>query len=353
MGGCLITNRGHIIYNGTPLEVVNNFNYLGTVFNYTGTFMLNQETLAGKGLKALNCLLYNLKRYPLKLKVICQLFDAFVGSILNYSCEIWGFGKCKDIERIHLKFCKVLLKVKSSTCNVGVYGELGRSPLYINRYSRIIKFWCHLLQSNNILISNLYNALVVSCASGKSNWAKSVKTLLDSYGFSYVWSNPFSVNLNTFHLHFKQKVIDVFKQTWFNDVNNSRSLILYKSFKQSFELEHYLSVLPKKFRIILSQLRLSAHQLRIETGRYSQNRVDRALRLCTLCDRSDIEDEYHFVLICPVYIQIRQKYIRPFYYLRPSVYKFINLMQSNQINILRNLGKYVYESFAIRKSLIG
>ena len=105
---------------------------------------------------------------------------------------------------------------------------------------------------------------------------------------------------------------------------------MYKSFKQSFELEHYLSVLPKKFRIVLSQLRLSAHHLRIETGRYAHNRVDRALRLCTLCDRSDIEDEYHFVLICPVYSQIRQKYIRPFYYLRPSVYKFIKLMQSNQ-----------------------
>ena len=333
--------------------MVNNFNYLGTVFNYTGTFVLNQETLVGKGLKALNCLLYNVKRYPLKPKLICQLFDAFVGSILNYSCEIWGFGKCKDIERIHLKFCKILLKVKSSTCNVGVYGELGRYPLYINRYSRIIKFWCHVLQSNNILILKLYNSLVASCNNGKTNWAKGVKTLLDNYGFSYVWHNPFSVNLNTFHLHFKHKVIDVFKQTWYNDVNNSRSLILYKSFKQSFEFEHYLSALPKKFRIVLSQLRLSAHQLRIETGRYSQNRVDRVLRLCTLCDRSDIEDEYHFVLICPVYSQIRQKYIRPFYYLRPSVYKFIKLMQSNQINVLRNLGKYVYESFAIRKSLIG
>ena len=349
-GGLL--NNESWAYNGTPLEVVNNFNYLGTVFNYTGTFVLNQETLVGKGLKALNCLLYNLKRYPLRPKLVCQLFDAFVGSILNYSCEIWGFGKCKDIERIHLKFCKILLKVKSSTCNVGVYGELGRYPLYINRYSRIIKFWCHILQSNNILILKLYNSLVASCNNGKTNWAKGVKTLLDNYGFSYVWSNPFSVNLNTFHLHFKHKVIDVFKQTWYNDVNNSRSLILYKSFKQSFELEHYLSVLPKKFRIVLAQLRLSAHHLRIETGRYAHNRVDRALRLCTLCDRSDLEDEYHFVLICPVYSQIRQKYIRPFYYLRPSVYKFIKLMQSNQINVLRNLGKYVYESFAIRKSLI-
>ena len=31
-------------YDGVQLDAVNNFNYLGTVFNYTGTFALNQET---------------------------------------------------------------------------------------------------------------------------------------------------------------------------------------------------------------------------------------------------------------------------------------------------------------------
>ena len=110
-------------YNGSPLEVVNDFNYLGTVFNYTGTFALNQEMLIGKGLKALNCLLYNTKTYALTPKVMCQLFDTFVGSILSYSCEVWGFGKCKSIERIHLKFCKTLLKVRASTPSIGVYGD--------------------------------------------------------------------------------------------------------------------------------------------------------------------------------------------------------------------------------------
>lgn len=49
-------------YKGIPLEVVDSFNYLGTVFNYTWNFALNQEMLVGKGLKALNCLLYNTKK---------------------------------------------------------------------------------------------------------------------------------------------------------------------------------------------------------------------------------------------------------------------------------------------------
>ena len=99
-------------------------------------------------------------------------------------------------------------------------------------------------------------------------------------------------------------------------------------------------------------MRLSAHQLRIETGRYARNRLERALRLCTLCDISDIEDEYHFALVCPVYDSIRKKYISSFYYKRPNVFKFITLMQSNQLKVLRNLGKYLCESFALLKTLM-
>ena len=109
--------------------------------------------------------------------------------------------------------------------------------------------------------------------------------------------------------------------------------------------------MSSKFRIVISRLRLSAHQLRIETGRYARNRTDRALHSCKLCDKSDLEDEYRFILVCPAYDSIRKKYILPFYDNRPSVYKFTALMQNKQPNVLRNLGKYLYESFALRKSL--
>ena len=56
-------------------------------FNY-GNFALNSDFIIGKSLKALNVLLYNCKRYPMKRNVLCQHFDAFVGSILIYSSEV-------------------------------------------------------------------------------------------------------------------------------------------------------------------------------------------------------------------------------------------------------------------------
>ena len=137
---------------------------------------------------------------------------------------------------------------------------------------------------------------------------------------------------------------------WPGVVSRSSPLVLYKKFKSGLENERFLDLLPYKLRIGISQLRLSAHQLRIVTGRYSHNRIDGSMRLCTLCDRSDIEDEYHFVIFCPAYSHLRQQYINPYYYRHQSVYKFILLMKSTKLGTLKKLGKYVLESF-LRETL--
>jgi len=77
------------------------------------------------------------------------LFDTFFCSILNYACEISGFSKSKEIERIHLKFCKKIIMCKMNTA---VYGESGHYPLYSSRYVRILKYWFRLIQTDNIII---------------------------------------------------------------------------------------------------------------------------------------------------------------------------------------------------------
>jgi hypothetical protein len=62
------------------------------------------------------------------LSIQCQLdlFDKIIKSILLYGCEVWGFSKNEIIERVQLRFCKLLLNFKTSTPSYMVYGELGR-----------------------------------------------------------------------------------------------------------------------------------------------------------------------------------------------------------------------------------
>ena len=164
----------------------------------------------------MNFLLNECSEFDIKPKILCQLFDTFVGSILNYSCEIWGESKSKVIERLHLKLCKRLLEVKSNTCNAAVYGELGRYPLYINRYIRIIKYWLKVVNTDNILLKCVYLDAVEDCHKGCRNWVSNIIDLLNMYGFSETFDNVLTTNTNIFVNQFKPRVIDnVSSTSWF------------------------------------------------------------------------------------------------------------------------------------------
>ena len=62
-------------------------------------------------------------------------------------------------------------------------GELGRYPLYISRYERIIKYWTKVIQTENITIKSLYDIMVQQMKKCVVNWASKVKYLLNIYCF--------------------------------------------------------------------------------------------------------------------------------------------------------------------------
>ena len=282
-----------------------------------------------------------------------QLFDAFVSSIINYGSVVWGFSKSKELERLHLKFCKSILGVKQTTCNVAVYGELGRYPLYINRYVIIIKYWLNLIHSDNILLKYVYRTAVSDCENGKKNWIFNIKQILHEYGLFYAWENAETINHTQFIANFKQRMIDCFLQKWYTDLQNTTLLkYFYKHIKQSFTIETYLNKLTTKtHRRNIAKIRLSSHNLRIETARYARERVDREERVCKFCTSMEVEDEYHFILCCPAFLDIRKMYIKRYYFVRPSMFKLVELFTSENRKTLLHLSKYISNAFKVRKEL--
>ena len=90
---------------------------------------------------------------------------------------------------------------------------------------------------------------------------------------------------------------------------NPLELFFYRQIA-SFQSSEYLEIVNiKKFRIALTKLRVSSHRLEIEMGRWARpERIEFDDRKCKLCNK--LEDEFHFVLECPLYDDIRKKYIR-------------------------------------------
>ena len=104
-------------YSNSEIEIVKEFNYLGLLLTKTENFKRAIKTLADKGTKAMYEILKIGKFHNLSISCQLDLFDKMVKPILLYGCELWGLSNCDIIERVHLKYCKLLLNLKSSTPN--------------------------------------------------------------------------------------------------------------------------------------------------------------------------------------------------------------------------------------------
>ena len=61
---------------------------------------------------------------------------------------------------------------------------------------------------------------------------------------------------------------------------------------------------------------------------------------CTLCNMDALGDEYHYVLICPLFKQNREQYLKSYYYIRPSHLKLEQLFCSSNNLVLLKLAKF-------------
>ena len=147
---------------------------------------------------------------------------------------------------------------------------------------------------------------------GQCNWVTDIKHVLYSSGFGYVWENQGVLNNRHFLLMFLNRLKDQYIQTWRGNVSTNAKLAFYMDFKQIYSRESYIDYVDvSKFMKALAMFRSSSHSLMVEKGRY--HNIGREERTCVFCEIV-VEDEFHFVLICPLYESIRQKYI-PQYYL--------------------------------------
>ena len=102
-------------------------------FFKNGNWHRTQKCIADHASFALHNLFSLFTHVEISIYRKCKLFDALVGSILNYSSEIWGGHEAKDVELVHNKFCRKILHVRQSTNLNCLYGELGRVPLNVIR----------------------------------------------------------------------------------------------------------------------------------------------------------------------------------------------------------------------------
>ena len=175
----------------------------------------------------------------------------------------------------------------------GIQGDMGWKLCKQRRYENIIKFWN---RSININVSRLTHKIFMwdkQC--NGDNWSHDVELIFEYCNLDDVYTNLLCVDLNVV----KQRLDNLFNDEWKEDMLSKPKLRTYAVFKNRLCTEKYVSsFISRKYRSLLAQIRLGILPLRIETGRAQGILVDN--RLCEFCSTDEIEDEKHFLFICPL-----------------------------------------------------
>ena len=306
-------------YNNCPIDIVDNFKYLGLTFSFNGNFKMCRKNLSGQAQRAMFSLLCKCRKYELSLDTSLELFDRTILPILTYGCEIWGFEKDSIIENLHLKFCKYILGLKKSTPNVMIYGETGRTPVEVTIKVRSLMFWFRLVNGRDSKLSvKMYNCLyqLYTTAEYRSPWLEFIEGLLNEVGLTFVWLlQGDGINGIWLKQIVKTRLTDQYITKWRESMEMSSKCDYYKLFKPLHERERYLSIVHSQTYKLVLKFRTCNHRLPIETGRY--NNIERRFRLCQQCEQHQLGDEYHYLCKCtnPDIVDARCRFL-------PNVFNF-------------------------------
>ena len=351
--GRLVRKRFH--FNNMELDTVRSFKYLGFLLTPSGEIKSGLKDLRDRAMKAF----FKLKTtmgvaFNQNVTTTLFLLDTLIKPILLYASDFWGclkLPKDNPIENFHHMACKHILGVQKQTTNIGVLLELGRIPLKIYAVKAAIKNWERIKKTNiNTLLYSSYNMACIN----NLTWITNIKNYLETNGMLCFYINVYNNKPPFIHKKVFQKLYDSFHQNAFYDINNEQAkLRTYGLLKTTIGFEKYLEQITKPAtRITVTKLRLSNHNLMIETGRY--NKIPKELRLCPLCLKT-VETEIHFLVECPVYTNMREKFLerillkKPAFAYYANTHQFLYLLSDE--NILET-SKFIEECFELRKFLM-
>ena len=90
------------------------YKYLGIFLSKSGSYLSCKKHIAEQANNAMFSLLTKIRVLNLSIEMQIDLYSKLIKPILLYGCEIWGIGNIDIIERVQLKFLKMILNLKKN-----------------------------------------------------------------------------------------------------------------------------------------------------------------------------------------------------------------------------------------------
>ena len=178
----------------------------------------------------------------------------------------------------------------------------------------VMKLSCRMINMDeSLLTKQIYIGCLKQMNSKCKSWFYRVNTFLACHDMEQV-SRERHVNIGNVMRAIETKLSTHYESQWKEKLqaefalrgeqHGRNKLRTYRMFKDSYMTEPYVSItVPKKYRSAYAKFRCGVAPIKIETCRYGINRIPVNERLCESCE--SVEDEYHVLMQCPKYDDIR------------------------------------------------
>ena len=354
--GLSLKGKYNFFLGGEALEVTDQYQYLGLKIRPSGAMGLAVEELNTKATKAwfsISKILYKHKR--LEVRRSLQIFDSLIVPISTYGAEFWlphslpakSFRSFDNLlncwenfvpEKINQKCCRLILGVHKKASRLAVLGELGRHPLLIKSLSHSLNYKLNLNKNrdSDSILGNVMVEMNAMADQSQDCWltrVQKIEKLLKIQNLPSLSRTSGKIIFNDlkekFETFWKRKLTE--EKIGADNINHNK-LRTYSNLKNNFNLEPYLNLVRNRTqRMQITRLRISAHNLNIERGRYKGLTV--AQRICKYCPSSNIDDEFHFLNKCKTFLTSRNCLFKKFTALEPT---FETLTENEKFKRLLN-----------------
>ena len=341
-------------YGDIKLEQVQSYPYLGVELMWNGSMKRAEELMTMKAQKAMFKLRSLLQGSNIRPSTSLQLFDQLIKPICLYGSEIWAIDTIKYTssdalaksleslasEKLNISFSKCTLGVHRKAQNTAVRGELGRLPLGIDAVANAILYYTHI--ENDSTNPLLREAWEMNRFKVKECWSHK----LDHF-ITYIKNTNNYNGLEINRRNIKSTLKAIYEEHWLTKMSTENKMRTYRQLKTNFRYEQYLDIVNSQHRKSLTRLRISAHNLAIERGRYTRPPTILEERTCPTCPQY-IQDEFHFLMKCQQHTNARNDLLNRITELCPMLkyvtpYTQFLFMLTSEGDIIKEVSQFIHK----------
>ena len=133
------------VTDGDTLEIVTQYRYLGFNMNEHLDMNYSAKCTAQAASRALGLLIAKSKACGgMPYTCFSTLYDALVGSVINYSAGVWGHRQFSPISAVQNRATRFYLGVGKYTPNAATQGDMGWKISEHRQWLCVIRLWCRL-----------------------------------------------------------------------------------------------------------------------------------------------------------------------------------------------------------------